>query len=268
MKNAILSIMAVLIAVAISFAVFPFASRYLPDYKNNIYAIDFTSTDTLQQSSATLFPWQGFIDESSIPVSTNNAALESSVEKALSMLGYKAQISKINLDGSLKTDSLGKYIFAENIDVNCGNTEYYLKFVFEADTNKLVYFECDEKKYQESGLDKDALLSESEKIADAVKPFTTGVKYTVFEGNGIPSFLGQSELPEESLPFWEYITKVFTITNQYSLLPNPLICSVTQTVFENKLAINFSTDIFELVIIYNPVTQSMVGFSLNQELIK
>lgn len=263
MKNAIISIMAVLIAVAISLAVFPFASRYLPDYKNNKYELDFPSTDTLQQNSATLFPWQGFIDESSIPVSTNNDALESSVEKALSMLGYITPISKINLDGSLKTDSQGKYIFAEKIDVNCGNTDYCLKFVFEADTSKLVYFECDEKKYQGSSLDKDALLSESKKIADAVKPFTTGVKYTVFESNGIPSFLGQSELPEESLPFWEIITKVFTITNQYDLLPNPLICSVTQTVFENKLAITFSTDIFELVIIYNSVTQSMVGFSLN-----
>lgn len=263
MKNAIISIMAVLIAVAISFAVFPFASRYLPDYKNSTYEIGFPSTDTLQQSSAPLFPWQSFIDESGVPISTSNAALKSSVERALSMLGYKTPISKINLDGSLKTDSLGKYIFAEKIDVNCGNTEYYLKFVFEADTNKLVYFECDEKKYQGSSLDKDALLSESEKIADAVKPFTTGVKYTVFESNGIPSFLGQSELPKESLPFWEYITKVLTITNQYDLLPNPLICSVTQTVFENKLAINFTTDSFELVIIYNPVTQSMVGFSIN-----
>jgi len=263
MKNAILSIMAVLIAVAISLAVFPFASRYLPDYKNNKYELDFPSTDTLQQSSAPLFPWQSFIDESGVPISTSNAALESSVEKALSMLGYKTPISEIDLESFLKTDSLGKYIFAENIDVNCGNTEYCLKFVFEADTSKLVYFECDEKEYQGSDLDKDALLSEYEKIADAVKPFTTGVKYTVFESNGIPSFLGQSELPEESLPFWEYITKVFTITNEYDLLPNPLICSVTQTVFENKLAINFSTDIFELVIIYNPVTQSMVGFSLS-----
>lgn len=263
MKNIILSTVAVLIAVAISFAIFPFASRYLPDYKNNIYAIDFTSTDTLDQSSATLFPLESLINESGIPINTNSDELKSSVEKALSMLGYKTPISKINLDGSLKTDNLGRYIFAENIDVNCGNTEYYLKFVFEADTSKLVYFECNEKKYQESGLDKDALLSESEKIADAVKPFTTGVKYTVFESNGIPSFLGQSELPEESLPFWEYIIKVLTITNQYDLLPNPLICSVTQSVFENKLAINFSTDIYELVIIYNPVTQSMVGFSLN-----
>ena len=263
MKNALFSIMAVLIAVAISFAVFPFASHYLPDYKNSTYELDFPSTDTLQQSSAPLFPWQSFIDGSSIPVSTNNDALESSVEKALEMLGYKTPISKINSDGSLKTDSQGKYIFAENIAVNCGNTEYCLKFVFEADTSKLVYFECDEKEYQGSDLDKDALLSEYEKIADAVKPFTTGVKYTVFESNGIPSFLGQSELPEESLPFWEYITKVFTITNQYGLLPNPLICSITQTVFENKLAINFTPDSFELVIIYNPVTQSMVGFSLN-----
>lgn len=263
MKNIILSTVAVLIAVAISFAIFPFASRYLPDYKNNIYAIDFTSTDTLDQSSATLFPLESLINESGIPINTNSDELKSSVEKALSMLGYKTPISKINLDGSLKTDSLGKYIFAEKIDVNCGKTEYYLKFVFEADTNKLVYFECDEKKYQGSGLDKDVLLSESEKIADAVKPFTTGVKYTVFESNGIPSFLGQSELPKESLPFWEYITKVLTITNQYDLLPNPLICSVTQSVFENKLAINFTTDSFELVIIYNPVIQSMVGFSLN-----
>ena len=263
MKNAILSIMAVLIAVAISFAVFPFASRYLPDYKNSAYEIDFPSTDTLQQSSATLFPLESLINGSGIPINTNSDELKSSVEKALSMLGYKAPMSKINLDGSLKTDSLGKYIFAENIDVNCDNTEYCLKFVFEADTRGLVYFECDEKKYQGSSLDKDVLLSEYEKIADAVKPFTTGVKYTVFESNGIPSFLGQSELPEESLPFWEIITKVFTITNQYDLLPTPLICSVTQTVFENKLAITFSTDSFELVIIYNPVTQSMVGFSLN-----
>ncbi len=263
MKNIILSTVAVLIAVAISFAIFPFASRYLPDYKNSTYEIDFPSTDTLQQSSAPLFPLESLINESGIPINTNSDELKSSVEKALSMLGYITPISKINLDGSLKTDSQGKYIFAEKIDVNCGNTEYYLRFVFEADTNELVYFECDEKKYQGVGIDKDALLSAYEKIADAVKPFTTGVKYTVFESNGTPSFLGQSELPQESLPFWEYITKVFTITNQYDLLPNPLICSVTQSVFENKLAITFSTDSFELVIIYNPVTQSMVGFSLS-----